>query len=421
MKIKPIGKRAAEVAKQDGLFVMRPLLNAEDWVKWATAAGIPGILAPEQMHVTIVSSPTDVKLKLDDDPMSITTDRACVCLLGPKENALAVVIQSWQLWDRFYAYCEAGAFSSWVGYRPHLTLSYDAAGFEISDDALNSMPDMVILGGEVRAALGQPEADATGDEGDDDGPDADNDDDDGFVLIAAVSMSDTREAIEKGLVDGSLDLLDEFSLREVIRRQGVTKSLVEAVKGKMKKPLKPKDPKKPDIMPVGGYATQPAPMEQPAADESNVVSSSKGVEKEVVLTVRQLSADMIKSTAAAGLFKSVDEEHLVYGWASVSTVKGALVEDLQGDTITVKAQREFAHSLMRGQREGKFEHMGKSVNEVVEILVLDADLQKALGIDLGMEGMIAGTYVPDPQDWELVKSGDWMYSIAGTVIVLEDN
>jgi hypothetical protein len=365
----PHGDRVIE--KRAGIFVSRQVLNAKAWNEWAVEAGVPDPIPAADMHVTVINSVIDVKMAPNTEVITASTNRAVICLLGLKDDALVVCFDSWILWDRHYDFLEAGAVSSFPGFKNHFSLSYNAAGFEISDEALAAMPKMIILGPErYSAARGAPD------------PVEDTETEE----VTATKSKSVLHELEKGLVGGELSLLDEYALRDLARMGRAT-----VFKG------------------------QSAEIEKTIAP-----AAPRSIEKEFVLTVRSPSKEMMKSAKVVDLFKVNEEERLFIGWASVSTVKGELVEDLQGDTITVKAQREFLHDIIRGQRSGKFEHQGEVVNEIVEGIIMDNDLQKALGIDLGMEGMLLVTHVPDDQNWEMVKSGDWMYSIAGTVLVLEE-
>lgn len=150
-----------------------------------------------------------------------------------------------------------------------------------------------------------------------------------------------------------------------------------------------------------------------------IAGATKRVEKEITLTVNAQTTEVAKAIEGKDVFKSDAERRVAYGWASVATIGGEPVEDLQKDTITVDALLDFTHQIMKGQRAGKFEHEGDACNQIVEAIVLSDDLQKALGIDLGMEGLLIGVHVPEDANWNTVKDGDWMFSIAGTMFVEE--
>lgn len=366
---------AAKAAMADpGLYVSRQVLNGKDWEKWATTAGVPSPLAAADIHVTICASPIRVNIKPLTDNLPVGTSRATVCMLGPNEDALAVVFECWPLLDRWYDFYSAGAYGSWSSYRPHLTLSYDAKDFQISDEALASMPEMIILGPEIYAPFGKPAVDDT---------EAENDDDpleDVDVIIIAAAL--------KAAGADDVSLVDEIDFLKVVATKKAPRSVAKRLS---------------------------APAVQPNVIE---VAGKKYVERELTMTVAPLPDEVKKRLGrVADAFKNNDEEQLAYGWASVSTVKGEFLEDLQGDTITTKAQRQWLHSLMKGQRYGLMEHAGAPIAEVVEGVVFDNDLQKALGIDLGMEGVLTCTHYICSKTWAMVKQGEWMHSIAGRVLI----
>lgn len=115
-----------------------------------------------------------------------------------------------------------------------------------------------------------------------------------------------------------------------------------------------------------------------------------------------------------------DSLRTVYGWATVNSVDGTLVTDHQGDQVEdaemIKAAHEFVThhrhgGLLHAQSDDGTPHRG---GQIVESMVLTADLQKALGIDLGKTGWLIGYRVTDPDAWALVKSGTLKaFSIGG--------
>lgn len=139
------------------------------------------------------------------------------------------------------------------------------------------------------------------------------------------------------------------------------------------------------------------------------------------------------------LFKALrDEERMVYGFASVSHKSASeQVEDSHGDLITTKALRSLCHGLMKGQRAGKFDHQGLQKTEIVEGLVFDADLWKAMGdyfeqtgvctpeqaaVFKGMtfEGLLTGFHCADDAVWDLAKNSDFELSIGAERAAVQD-
>lgn len=115
-----------------------------------------------------------------------------------------------------------------------------------------------------------------------------------------------------------------------------------------------------------------------------------------------------------------DSLRTVYGWASVSSADGAMVTDHQDDQISDGEIVKAAHEFMASSRLGGLLHarddagMAHRGGEIVESLVLSADIQKALGVELGRTGWFIGYRVADDDAWALVKDGTLKaFSIGG--------
>jgi hypothetical protein len=114
------------------------------------------------------------------------------------------------------------------------------------------------------------------------------------------------------------------------------------------------------------------------------------------------------------VMKFDEDKRIVYGWASVISKNGQQIEDRQGDVIDVDDLRSAIHDFMKHRTAGDM-HGQMGVGEVVESILLDASVQKSLGIDLGMEGWYVGVHVPNDAVWEKVKSGVYKaFSIGGS-------
>jgi len=114
-------------------------------------------------------------------------------------------------------------------------------------------------------------------------------------------------------------------------------------------------------------------------------------------------------------FTKVDEEQrIVWGWASVVTVKGIAVIDTQNDLISPREMEKMANAFMLDVRTAKAMHEGDSVGEVIHSLPLTDEVAKALGISSEQEGWIIGMKIHDDAVWEQVKSGEFSgFSIGG--------
>lgn len=398
-----LGKRARtagealgilNIEKREGVYVSRKVepRNARKWFEWATKHGIPNPVPAAEMHVTIIySAEKDAKVPLAETVLNISTSSIWApgffAMFGPDEDSLVFTFFDYELHDRHWAFLNAGCVCNWPTYRPHLTLSNDAAGFELSDEALQDVPAYIILGPEESEAP-KKKADLQKFGGEDDSllqvTDA--------AKEAAAAYLKANSGESSAL--GALDALDLADIARGRMCKGVAKRLASA---------------------------DWVPAEIKASVETRSDEAKKRKETEVSISVSNLPKDVIKKLKNTEIAKANDEEHIVLGIASVSTVKGELVTDAHGDQITTKGLVEFNRSLIAGTREGKFMHEGEARTEVVAGLVLTDDWQKALGIDLGFEPYLVEIHVPDPQDWEVVKSGDWMLSIAGTMWYWEED
>jgi hypothetical protein len=114
----------------------------------------------------------------------------------------------------------------------------------------------------------------------------------------------------------------------------------------------------------------------------------------------------------------VDEEHrILYGWASVTTYKGELVVDRQGDAIETDTMHKAVHEFMKGVRVGKFNHDGEPIGQIVHSFPVTKEICAALEIQSDKEGWITGFYVEQDELWEAVKSGEYAeLSIGGAAM-----
>lgn len=154
-------KRAAGLVPSDGsLYVHRKLKNADDLYGWAKTAGIPNIVPPHEMHVTQVYSRAPVALQPLDDTVKAEGGDRRIAPLGD-QGAQVLHFQNQQLQDRFGQAKAAGAsFDHEGGYKPHVTISYDAGGKDLSGIKPPDFP--LVFGPEVHAPIQEDWAKAKG-------------------------------------------------------------------------------------------------------------------------------------------------------------------------------------------------------------------------------------------------------------------
>ena len=107
----------------------------------------------------------------------------------------------------------------------------------------------------------------------------------------------------------------------------------------------------------------------------------------------------------------------VFGWASVIEKNGAEIVDFHQDVIDVDELENAAHDFILSSGEGRLMHTEKVVARPIASLVFTKELQKTLGIDLGLVGWLLGFQVEEQGVWKAIKEGRLsMFSIGGSAI-----
>jgi len=121
--------------------------------------------------------------------------------------------------------------------------------------------------------------------------------------------------------------------------------------------------------------------------------------------VRDMAEHEVNKSAT--ILKLDTERRIVWGWASVSTLKGELVTDLQGDRMSPAVMSKMADGFMRSVRAAKAMHEGEDVGEVIHSFPLTKELADAFGIQTDREGWITGTYIKSDEEWAKVLKGEY--------------
>jgi cation transport regulator ChaB len=112
--------------------------------------------------------------------------------------------------------------------------------------------------------------------------------------------------------------------------------------------------------------------------------------------------------------KSVPDERLVFGWASVVEEDGQDVIDKQGDIISTADIEKAAYDFVLNARGAGEMHERIGVGQLVESVALTREKQEAMGIKLNKSGWWLGFRV-DPDVFAKVKSGELQaFSIGGS-------
>lgn len=119
----------------------------------------------------------------------------------------------------------------------------------------------------------------------------------------------------------------------------------------------------------------------------------------------------------SSIAKVNEDEHLVFGWASVSVRKdGEQVEDLHGDLIDPQDLEDAAYEFVLKFREANAMHEGPVVGQLVESFVSTPEKLAAMGLatDALPTGWWAGWHIDNEEVWAGVKSGKYSaFSIEG--------
>jgi len=128
-------------------------------------------------------------------------------------------------------------------------------------------------------------------------------------------------------------------------------------------------------------------------------------------------SDLTKVNITSEIFKSDEEQRIVYGWASIITKKGEPVVDSQGDVIEASELIKATTDFMKSVRMAKQMHVGDQIGTVVHSFPLTNDIAKSLGIETENEGWIVGMHIEDDEVWKSVRSGKLKsFSIAGSAL-----
>lgn len=112
--------------------------------------------------------------------------------------------------------------------------------------------------------------------------------------------------------------------------------------------------------------------------------------------------------------KQDDDNHLVFGWASIVEKGGNPVEDSQGSVILPEDLEESAYGFVLMSRQAGDMHDIIGVGSLVESVVFTIEKQEMMGIQLGFVGWWVGFHVEDEGVWKRIKKGELtMFSIGG--------
>jgi hypothetical protein len=135
-------------------------------------------------------------------------------------------------------------------------------------------------------------------------------------------------------------------------------------------------------------------------------------------TTVNVSITINKEDTMEGKILKVDEEQqIIYGWASVATLKGEHIVDHQEDVIKMDVLEKAVNDFMENVRVGKTMHVGEQTGIVLHSMPLSKEICSALDIQSDMEGWVVGYKVYDSEVWDMVKTGKLRaFSIGGRAV-----
>lgn len=130
------------------LYVCRPVTNAREILAWARRQGIPNLLPPDDLHVTIAYSraPVDWFKAYSDCPEIEIPEGGARLVERLGESAVVLLFASDRLQWRWQHFRDIGASWDHDGYQPHVTLTYDGSDLDLADIA--PFEGKIVLGAE---------------------------------------------------------------------------------------------------------------------------------------------------------------------------------------------------------------------------------------------------------------------------------
>lgn len=125
-------------------------------------------------------------------------------------------------------------------------------------------------------------------------------------------------------------------------------------------------------------------------------------------------------SSTVSIVKSVPADNQVFGWASVSTTNGILVEDMEGDSIDLVDLEKAAYNSLVSLATGDAvndTHDSPPFGRMIESMVFSPEKIEALGLPSDFQqGWWVGLELP-PDRYQSVVSGDrLMFSIEGSAV-----
>ena len=133
---------------------------------------------------------------------------------------------------------------------------------------------------------------------------------------------------------------------------------------------------------------------------------SEDAQKALFDAMKAVDTDAPETVMHAKFCKIDEDQRIVWGWASVVSVDGKALVDLDDDIISPAEMTKGADEFMLSSRTVKEMHSGKRIGEVFHSMPLTKELGAALGVHSRREGWITALKIHSDAVWAKVKSGE---------------
>lgn len=349
------------------MYGYRPVMNAESLIEWAKSQGLTKSLAADDMHVTVVYSRDGYIVNEYAEPshtsfygnLVVRGGKRSVSPLGDK-GAVVLKIESIDLTQEWLEHRRMGASYDYESYIPHVTITYDSG---------------VIDPSKIEPYMGD-------------------------IVLGPLRLEALKTDYKPDMVEIKKRMINDDAFTEP--NEAMVRSYDLGFDGKI------------HVHEVGGQAVY-----MPAASHEEYL---RGAQDRAILSPTNQEdsgdeyegMDPVRVEIEVKISKRSDEQRIVWGWASVSTVGGEPVYDAHGDYWPADEMMKTANEFMKDVRVLKAMHSGEQIGRIIHSFPMTSEIAKAFDIETDKEGWIIGTYVEDDKKWEDAKNGKLpAFSIGG--------
>lgn len=379
------------------VYGFRPVLNAEEICQWAKSQGFTECMVPDELHVTTLHSKRGFAPYLTDRAKEGWDDRdhygnivvrggeRAVMPLGDN-GAVTLKIDSEELYEEWKSYMRYGAAWDYPEYMPHVTLSYRGAPEDLSK--VVPYDGDVVLGPTRYRPMREGDFDPS-----------------------TVEHMDLRDGFLKYQMHrDAFTMPDEAATRSIDMGLGGEYHVYELDGQGVYMPGRDHD----TYLAAIGYEKEEDDEDEMEDDDESEDSRMSMLRLIIETIIGKRKKEPVAKAMPATILKVDDEKRIVWGWASVTTVKGEPVVDLHGDVIKTETMVEAADKFMLYRRTAKAMHDGKQIGIVLHSFPFTKELGEALGVTSDREGWIIAMKILDEDHWSRVKSGEFRgFSIGG--------